>query len=187
MISRVNTIIQQYARPRSIGLWLFVTVVAAALFGTVFIPDFELLTGGHRPPDTAFPATPQLVFEQFPDHTAESRRSYLRFAVADFVFAPALALLIATFWAWLIRWSGLPIGIALAKRGLLLLPLATAVLDWLETAGFLVVILNHPTELRTLAAIACMLQQLKLFLHAVNLAITVLLVVAALVRLLVDR
>ena len=179
MIASINEFFIARSSGRRVLIWFGLVLLWVTLFGTVLIPNFEGVTSGHSPVDIAFPTTPELIFSQLPAYTPASYRAYLWFAIVDYLYPPTLAFFIATLWAWLFHRGPNRFFAALQRGGILILPFVAALLDWLENAGFLIVIYNYPPELWNVARAACALKQAKLMIHGTNLALTAVFAVTA--------
>jgi uncharacterized membrane protein len=99
------------------------------------------------PIDMVLPTTPEVIHRNYAAYTAESIRIYRRFFLVDFVWPPLLAILFAMAWTWLAKRCASTLPRRMIAAGVLLLPLAEALLDLLENVGFLLLLENHPAQL----------------------------------------
>jgi hypothetical protein len=143
-------------------LALGITVGSFILMAFVFTPAFIEATDGLRPFDLNRSITVETMYAELPSYTDDSRRIYLWFALADYVYPAAASAFFCLLWAWMFRrW---PNGMfdRLVAGGILFFPLVFMLIDWSENAGFLLVIFAYPeTELPTVGKLAGMLKGIK--------------------------
>lgn len=157
---------QTRASGRNVLLALAAAMVAFALFGFLLVPRFQAVTGGLYPIDMSFPTTPSVIYRELPAYTEASRRIYAWFFLLDLVWPPLLASVFALSWCWLAARTRLPLPGKLIAGGLLLLPFAQALLDWLENLGFITLIYAYPQQLTALAWATGTVKHAKLVLYA---------------------
>jgi len=145
-------------------------LLTALLFGlsfsafTYISAEFAAVTQGYRPLDLQFPLTVEVIFQQLPAYTAASRHWYQLFAVMDFIYPPVASLLVMMIWGGIINHYRSPLLMSLCNRGWLLLPMISALLDWLENIALLYVVHVSPeVEAYAVADVAVFLRTLKLF------------------------
>jgi hypothetical protein len=125
--------------------------------------EFAKVTHGYIPLDLQFPLTVDGIFEQLPAYTSASKRWYQIFVVIDFIFPPVASLFVVMLWGVTIKHYAQPLLLSLARRGWLLLPMISALLDWLENIGLLYVVHVFPVvEAYGVAELAVNLRILKL-------------------------
>ena len=125
--------------------------------------EFAKVTHGYIPLDLQFPLTVEGIFEQLPAYNSASKRWYQIFAIMDFVFPPVASLLVVMLWGVTIKYYAQPLLLSLARRGWLLLPMISALLDWLENIGLLYVVFVFPEfEAYGVAELTVNLRTLKL-------------------------
>jgi hypothetical protein len=125
--------------------------------------EFAKVTQGYIPLDLQFPLTVDHIFEQLPAYNSDSMRWYKIFGFMDFIFPPVASLLVVMVWGVTIKHYVQPLLLSLAKRGWLLLPMISALLDWLENIGLLYVVTVFPeVEAYGVAELAVNLRILKL-------------------------
>ena len=144
-------------------------LLSALLFGLslyAFTPisaEFAAVTQGYLPLDLQFPLTVEVIFQQLPAYSAASKHWYQIFAVADFIFPPLASLFVLMVWGVIINHYRSPLLISLCDRGWLLLPMISALLDWLENIALLYVVHVAPeVEAYAVANVAVFLRSLKL-------------------------
>jgi hypothetical protein len=146
----------------AILLALGITVGSFILMAFVFTPAFIEATDGLRPFDLNRGITAETMYAELPFYTDDSRRIYLWFSLADYVYPAAAAAFFCLLWAWIFR--RFPSGMfeRLVAGGILFFPLVFMLIDYLENAGFLLAIFAYPeTELPTVAWLAGMLKGIK--------------------------
>lgn len=185
MLAACNDFLVARASGRNVLLVLLLAALWFAIFGLVLIPNFQAATNGLWPIDTTFPTTPELYFEQLRQYTPGSYRAYAWFAFLDYLYPPTMAAFFALLWAWLFRRAPRPVFTRLPGLGILFLPFAGALLDWLENAGSLLVIFSYPRELWGAARFAVACKQLKLAVNGTSALLSILfalIVVVTLIR-----
>lgn len=182
MIQRLTLFIQQRATGRNLGLALLAAMLVFALFGAVLVPRFQAVTGGLYPIDMSFPTTPEVIYRELPAYTAASRQAYAWFVLVDFIWPPLLAWVFALAWCWLAGRTRHPLPARMVAGGLLALPFAEALLDWLENLGFILLIYSFPERLTVLAWTAGTIKHAKLVLYALCWLVTLMFVALAAVR-----
>jgi hypothetical protein len=160
------------ARGRNVLLALALVVALFAVFGLLLIPAFQEATNGLWPIDNSFPPDAAQYFRDLPQYTPASFRAYLWFAFVDYLYPPAFAAFFALLWAWMFRVRPRPLFASLQSRGILLLPFAAALCDWLENAGTLIVLFSYPAELWEVARVAVTFKQVKLLIHGTDVLLT---------------
>ena len=65
---------------------------------------------------------------------------------------------------------------------ILLFPFLFALVDWLENAGFLIVVFGYPAEFRTIGAIAGTLKGIKPIVELIILVLTIVFAIMTIVR-----
>jgi hypothetical protein len=146
----------------AILLALGIAVGSFILMAFVFTPAFIEATDGLRPFDLNRGITVATMYAELPSYTDDSRRIYLGFSLLDYLYPAAAAAFFCLLWAWIFR--RFPNGMfgRLVAVGILFFPLVFMLIDWLENAGFLLVIFAYPeTELPTVAGLAGMLKGIK--------------------------
>jgi hypothetical protein len=106
--------------------------------------EFAKVTHGYIPLDLQFPLTVDGIFEQLPAYNSASKSWYQIFAFIDFVFPPLASLFVVMLWGVIIKYYASPLLLSLGMRGWLLLPMISALLDWLENIGLLYVVHAFP-------------------------------------------
>ena len=125
--------------------------------------EFAKVTQGYIPLDLQFPLTVDHIFEQLPAYNSDSKRWYQIFGFMDFIFPPLASLFVVMLWGVIIKYFASPFLLSMGKRGWLLLPMISALLDWLENIGLLYVVTIFPeVEAYGVAEIAVNLRLLKL-------------------------
>lgn len=178
-VEKFNAFLIAQVSGRSVLMWFGAVIFWFAVFGVVLVPAFEAASSGLRPVDLAFPTTPELIFSQLPSYTDATLRAYGWFAAVDFLYPPTLAMFFASLWAWLFVRTPNSFFVALQSRGILLLPFAAALFDWLENIGFLIVIFSYPPELRGVAEAACAFKTAKLAVHGADIGLTLIFALVA--------
>jgi hypothetical protein len=125
--------------------------------------EFAKVTQGYIPLDLQFPLTVDRIFEQLPTYNSDSKRWYQIFGFMDFIFPPLASLFVMMLWGVIIKYFSSPFLLSMSKRGWLLLPMMSALLDWLENIGLLYVVHVFPqVEAYDVAEMAVNLRLLKL-------------------------
>ncbi len=173
-MSGFSEFLRRHASGRNIGLSLLLAIASFALMAAVFAPAFQEATGGLRPFDLNFGISAEKMYRDLPAYTDESRRIYLGFAVADYVYPAAAGAFFALLWAWMFKRVSSRLFDRLAAAGVLCFPFLFTLIDWLENAGFLFVIFSYPAEYPGIAALAGSLKALKPLVEAVIVLLTLL-------------
>jgi hypothetical protein len=125
--------------------------------------EFAKVTHSYMPLDLQFPLTVDGIFEQLPVYTSASKSWYQIFSFIDFIFPPVASLFVVMLWGVTIKHYAQPLLLTLARRGWLLLPMISALLDWLDNIGLLYVVTVFPgVEAYGVAELAVNLRILKL-------------------------
>jgi len=179
---RITAFFLRHGNGRNLLLALAAALVAFALFGVVLVPGFQAVTGGLYPIDMSFPTTPVVIYRELPAYTEASRRIYGWFFLLDFFWPPLLACVFALAWCWLAVHTRHPLPGRLIGGGVLLLPFAQALLDWLENLGFIILINAYPARLTALAWATGTVKHAKLVLYALCWVVTLLFIALAIVQ-----
>jgi hypothetical protein len=182
MTQRLARFFQERASGRNVLLVFCAALGVFALFGMVLVPAFQSVTHGLYPIDMSFPTTPAVIYRELPQYTEASRRVYAWFFALDLIWPPLLATLFALSWCWLATRTRHPLPQQMIARGVLLLPFAEALLDWLENLGFILLINAYPGKLLGLALATGTVKHAKLVLYALCWLVTLLFIALALGR-----
>lgn len=182
MSRRLTAFFLQQASGRHLLLALLAALLAFALFGVVLVPRFQAATGGLYPIDMSFPTTPAVIYQELPAYTEASRWIYAWFFLLDLVWPPLLACVFALSWCWLAARTRHPLPGRLIAGGVLLLPFAQALLDWLENLGFIALIYAYPDRHTGLAWVTGTVKHAKLVLYALCWLVTLLFLGLAIAR-----
>jgi hypothetical protein len=153
-------------------------IVSFWLMAGVITPAFQAATEGLRPFDLNFGISADVMYGDLPSYSDESRRLYLWFAVADFVYPAAAAGFFALLWAWMFNKAPNRGFDRLLSIGVLGLPFLFALVDWLENIGFLIVVFGYPNEYRSIGTLAGTLKGAK---PLIEIAVVILTLVFAVV------
>ena len=156
--------------------YCFRLLLVFSLFNSWLVPAFQAATHGMYPIDMVMPTTPAVIYENYAAYTEESVRIYHRFVLVDFVWPPLLAVLFALSWTWLAKRCGSPLPQRMIAAGVLVLPLAEALLDLLENVGFLLLLENYPTQLPAVVWVTAIVRYTKLVLYLLCWLVTVMFV-----------
>jgi hypothetical protein len=160
-IHRYNAFLTAQSTGLNILLMFALTVVSFYLMAFVIVPAFNAATAGLDPFDLNFGITAEQMYEELPYYTDESRRLYIWFALADYVYPLANAGFFALLWAWLFRTSPNALLDRLKCYGMLLLPFLFTLIDWSENLGFLIVVFGYPAEYPAIGDLAGLLKGSK--------------------------
>jgi hypothetical protein len=176
-LSRFNKFVLKHASGWKVLLLFAVAVASFILMAAVLTPAFQDATAGLRPFDLNFGIGPEIVYRDLPLYSDRSRRIYLAFAFADYVYPATAAAFFSLFWAWMYKKAPNRQVASLINGGLLSFPFLFAIVDWLENAGFLFVIFTYPAEYPRVAAFAGALKGTKPFIELLILLLTIYLAV----------
>jgi hypothetical protein len=165
LIESLNARFAAAASGRNVLLTLMAALLVFSLFNSWLVPAFQATTNGLYPIDMVMPTTPAVIYENYAAYTEESIRVYRRFLVVDFFWPPLLALLFAMTWTWLAARCASRLPRRMIAAGLLLLPIAEALLDLLENLGFLVLLENYPVQLPAVVWVTAAVRYTKLLLY----------------------
>lgn len=141
-------------------MWIFCALVSG-LFVPIIIA-FKPVSAGNMPVDTIYPLTTATLFEQLPSYTAESLRLYSYFLGVDFIFPLTLSLSFTMLWIWQAKYWRSNSSKFFLNSGLPLLPLISALLDWMENLMFILVIYSLTSFPQPVAELACVIRWAKL-------------------------
>jgi cellulose synthase/poly-beta-1,6-N-acetylglucosamine synthase-like glycosyltransferase len=133
--------------------------------------------------DTQNDLTSATLLQQLPRYVGAARAAYGWFAAFDWVFPFIASLFLAVLWAWLLRTNALSIAQRLLQWTMPVWVFAVTLFDWLENISLIAIVYAGVRSARVVEA-AIVWKQLKLAGLTASAAITVLLVVLALVGLL---
>ena len=173
LVETLNGRFAAAASGRNVLLVLFAAVLTFSLFNSWLVPAFQAATNGRYPIDMVMPTTPAVIYENYAAYTDESVRIYHQFVLVDFVWPPLLAVLFALAWTWLAKRCGSPLPQRMIAAGVLMLPLAEALLDLLENVGFLLLLENYPTQLPAVVWVTAVVRYTKLGLYLLCWLVTV--------------
>ena len=173
LVETLNGRFAAAASGRNVLLVLFAAVLTFSLFNSWLVPAFQAATNGRYPIDMVMPTTPAVIYENYAAYTDESVRIYHQFVLVDFVWPPLLAVLFALAWTWLAKRCGSPLPQRMIAAGVLMLPLAEALLDLLENVGFLLLLENYPTQLPAVVWVTAVVRYTKLVLYLLCWLVTV--------------
>jgi hypothetical protein len=176
LVETLNARFAAAASGRTVLFALFAAVLTFSLFNSWLVPAFQAATNGRYPIDMVMPTTPAVIYENYATYTEESVRIYHRFVLVDFVWPPLLAVLFALSWTWLAKRCGSPLPQRMIAAGVLVLPLAEALLDLLENVGFLLLLENYPTQLPAVVWVTAIVRYTKLLLYLLCWLVTVMFV-----------
>jgi len=131
--------------------WLFLAILFIASFAVYFVPVITAETGGLRPIDTQVPLTAEVIYRDLVNYSPEALRVYGWFILVDCFYPATLAVFIAYFWGLMLRYAKKPLLTTIARKGLILLPFAGALLDVCENIGLAVIISRYPEEMWNMA------------------------------------
>ncbi len=176
LVETLNARFAAAASGRNVLLVLLAAVLTFSLFNSWLVPAFQAATNGMYPIDMVMPTTPAVIYDNYAAYTEESVRIYHRFVLVDFVWPPLLAVLFALSWTWLAKRCGSPLPQRMIAAGVLVLPLAEALLDLLENVGFLLLLENYPTQLPAVVWVTAVVRYAKLMLYVLCWLVTVMFV-----------
>ena len=165
LVEALNARFAAAASGGNVLLLLFAAVLVFSLFNSWLVPAFQAATNGLYPIDMVMPTTPAVVYKNYAAYTDESVRIYHRFVLVDFVWPPLLAVLFALAWTWLAKRCAAPLPKRMIAAGVLVLPLAEALLDLLENVGFLLLLENYPAQLPAVVWVTAVVRYTKLLLY----------------------
>jgi hypothetical protein len=161
------------ANARSLGITALLFLLIFSSFALISA-EFAKVTQAYIPLDLQFPLTVDGIFEQLPAYNPASIRWYQIFALMDFIFPPLASFFVAILWGVIIKYYASPLLLSLASSGWLLLPMVSALLDWLENIGLLYVVHVFPeVEAYGIAGLAVNLRIVKLVSLAMLAGLTV--------------
>lgn len=128
-------------------VWLFLSILFISSFAIYFVPVITAETGGLRPIDTQVPLTAEVIYRDLVNYSPKALSVYGWFLFVDCFYPATLATFIAYFWGLMLRNAAKPKLTNIARKGLILLPFAGALLDVCENIGLGVIISNYPEEL----------------------------------------
>jgi|GEM_PF-3031884 len=161
----------------------FVVMSGLIYWMNTLTPAFQAATDGNMFFDTQFPITEEMMLEQLPAYTDESKSLYVYFMFIDYLFPPMAGLFTALFWGWLMSKGTRDLLLKLQSSKLVLFPFISATLDWLENIGFLGTALLYPSRMDWLTKSGVLFREAKLLFMGANLTITILLIVMVIVAL----
>ena len=155
---------------------IFALVLAGATVGTltgIATPRVVETTGGLEPFDVLWPLSATEIVDGLAVYNSEAQRAYLLFAAIDIPFPIFAGLFQVLLWSWLIKCSGFSSLIALAERGGVLFAFVPTLFDLAENVGFVVLVLNPPTEMTMLVQItsffhSCKMQSIDVIFRSVD-------------------
>lgn len=172
LLDRYNRTLLSNASGRNLLVMLGITVLSFWLMAGVITPAFQEATSGLRPFDLNFGISAEKMYADLPLYTDQSRRLYVWFALADFVYPAAASAFFALLWAWLFKKSPFPFYARLTAAGVLMVPFMFALVDWLENLGFLWVVFQYPHEYPGVGNLAGTLKKIKPFVELVIVLLT---------------
>jgi len=152
--------------------WLFLSILFIASFAVYFVPTITAATGGLRPIDTQVPLTAEVIYRDLVRYSPEALRVYGWFLLVDCFYPATLATFIAYFWGLMLRQLDKPALTTIARKGLILLPFAGALLDVCENIGLAVIISRYPEELWNIAQLVQTFRTAKLTVQIGDILIT---------------
>lgn len=133
------------------------TIVAFAIsFWSLFVigDQFAAVTAGYDPFDLQNPLSVEQIYAQLPAYTAASRTIYWVFIAADTVFPLLGGLMLSLLFALALRGLGTPWASRLLAGGGALIPMGSAVLDWVENIVFVAAVALFPRDIALWAMLA---------------------------------
>lgn len=179
MVSRFNAYLLALASGRSVLLCFAATVVSFLVMAAVITPAFQEATNGLQPLDLNLELTAEQVYSELPSYTDRSKVLYLWFAIVDYIYPFANSLFFALLWCWIFNKRSNRLFELLLANGILLVAFLFALVDWLENAGFLIIVFTYPAEYPAIADTAGMLKGSKRYFLLTNLALTLVFVSVA--------
>jgi hypothetical protein len=162
IFARISSKLLATATTKSLGITALLFLLSFCSFSLVST-EFAKVTQGYIPLDLQFPLTVDGIFEQLPAYSSASKSWYQIFGFIDFIFPPLASLFVVMLWGVIIKYYASPLLLLLGMRGWLLLPMISALLDWLENIGLLYVVAVFPVvEAYGVAELAVNLRILKL-------------------------
>jgi hypothetical protein len=180
LLSGINRFFLAQASARNVLLLLGITIISFAMMATVITPAFQEATDGLRPFDLNRGISSEVMYQELAHYTARSRTIYLWFTLLDYVYPAAAAAFVALLWAWMFNRVPNRGYERLTKAGILGIPFIYALIDWLENAGFVFLILSYPSQYQGIAAIVGMLKRFKPFTALIVLSLTLVIAVVTL-------
>jgi len=153
-------------------VWLGIAIVFIASFAVYFVPVITAETGGLRPIDTQVPLTAEVIYRDLVNYSPRALSVYAWFLFVDCFYPATLATFIAYFWGLMLRYAQQPTLTMIARKGLILLPFAGALLDVCENIGLAVIISRYPEELWNTAYIVQGFRTAKLTVQVGDILIT---------------
>jgi len=161
----------------------FVVMSGLIYWMNTLTPAFQAATDGNMFFDMQIPITEQMMLEQLPAYTEESKSLYVYFMFIDYLFPPMAGLFTALLWGWLMNKAPSGVLVKLRSSKLVLFPFISASLDWLENIGFLGTALLYPSRIEWLTQSGVLFREAKLLFMGGNLTITIFLIVMLVVAL----
>ena len=161
VIQRVNSFLLVHATRKKILLMFALAIAAFYVMAAVMLPLFQEATAGLRPFDLNTEINAEQMYKELPSYTDESRRLYVGFAIADYVYPIAAGAFFALLWAWMFKKSPNRFFDTLQRYGILLFPFLFTLIDWSENLGFLIVIFSYPAEYPLIGDLAGVLKASK--------------------------
>ena len=153
-------------------VWLFLSILFISSFAVYFVPVITAETGGLRPIDTQVPLTAEVIYRDLAQYSPEALRVYGWFLLVDCFYPATLATFIAYFWGQMLRYAQKPKLTNIARKGLILLPFAGALLDVCENIGLGVIISRYPEEVWNVAYVVQGFRTAKLTVQIGDILIT---------------
>jgi hypothetical protein len=152
--------------------WLILSILFISSFAVYFVPEITSETGGLRPIDTQVPLTAEVIYRDLVHYSQEALRVYGWFLFVDCFYPATLATFIAYFWGLMLRNAQKPKLTSIARKGLVLLPFAGALLDICENIGLAIIISRYPEELWSVAYVVQGFRTAKLTVQIGDILIT---------------
>jgi len=168
----LTTIFVDSTSGRKTLAWLALAILFIASFAVYFVPVITAETGGLRPIDTQVPLTAEVIYRDLVNYSPEALRVYGWFLFVDCFYPATLATFIAYFWGLMLRNAQQPRLTSIARKGLILLPFAGALLDVCENIGLAVIISRYPEELWDTAYVVQAFRTAKLTVQIGDILIT---------------
>ena len=161
VIQRLNSFLFAHATGKKILLMLVLAIASFYVMAIVVLPVFQEATGGLRPFDLNTDINAAQMYQELPSYTDESRRLYVWFAIADYVYPITTGGFFALLWAWMFSKAPNRFFDKLQSCGIFLFPFLFTLIDWSENLGFLFVIFSYPEEYPVIGDLAGVLKGSK--------------------------
>ena len=186
MFNMIDRRIRKIANLRNVLLLVFTFVAfSIIIFNFGFIPKIAHYSQGADILDNTFNYTAYQVYRLFSSYGDEGRSLYLwHLLLFDFVYPVLFAFTFSVLLAYLSERLFHNVG---RFRYLYLIPFAAILLDYLENAGILTMLLNYPTQMAGVVIIANVITMLKLTVSNILIMVTLLALVGLLVKKLYQR